>query len=212
MTRWLARPDPEPHSLARRIRPFPLLLVLQADADYLEIVGARGTVIKASRPNTSAIVDDLKKIGARSRVLVYVPRVVAPLIEPPVVPDFLEGLSRIGCQPMAVVAYETCVGWDCAIELDMMFSGGIDAIAISSQAEVQAMLVVAGGADGEDVGRERVLECIHRHDIVVAAHGETTATGIRSRTGLPGVEVVVSKDSSTFDGLAEAISTVLSYT
>ena len=177
-----------------------------ADAEYLiDAVGVRReNVTKSSRPNTQAIVDDLETAGAKSDVLVFVPKVIQPLVEPRVVPDFLAGLRRIGCEPRAVPAYETRVGDDCRVELDLLFGGAIDAIAVSSQAEIQSLCLVAPG------GRDRVVGAITSRGIVVAAHGETTAAGVRA--GLPGVQVVVSDDSSTFDGMARAIERELKKT
>ena len=182
------------------------LLAMGADAEYLiDAVGVRReNVTKSSRPNTQAIVDDLETAGAKSDVLVFVPKVIQPLVEPPVVPDFLAGLRRIGCEPRAVPAYETRVGDDCRVELDLLFGGAIDAIAVSSQAEIQSLCLVAPG------GRDRVVDAITSRGIVVAAHGETTAAGVRA--GLPGVQVVVSDDPSTFDGMARAIERELKKT
>jgi uroporphyrinogen-III synthase len=181
---WNERPDVE-------------LWAMGADADFLGSLGLRN-VIKSSSPNTQGIVDDLEKIGKQTRALVYIPKVIEPLVEPPVVPEFLASLHRIGVKPIAIPAYETRIGnrSRCRIELDLLLSGAIQAIAISSQAEVQALLFIAG--------REVIVDCIERHGILVAAHGQTTAEGIQAE--LPDVRVVVSRDSSTFDGMAKAVA------
>jgi uroporphyrinogen-III synthase len=178
------------------------LWAMGADADFLAGDLGISNVRKATRPSTRGIVDDLKKERNGRKALVYVPKVVEPLLEPPVVPDFLRDLKSIGVEPLAIPAYETRIGERdaCKIEVELLFSGAIKAIAFSSQAEVQALLMVAGG-------RDAVTRCIEEHGIIVAAHGETTAEGIRA--GLPDIPIVVSGDSSTFTGMAKALAETL---
>lgn len=64
------------------------------------------------------------------------------LVEPPVVPRFLEALTAAGADAVRVPAYLTALGLpgpeSCQPEAQLLQQGSIDAIAFSSTAEVRA--------------------------------------------------------------------------
>ena len=69
------------------------------------------------------------------------PACVGGLVEPPVVPRFLAGLSAAGAQPTRVESYQTTAALagphECEAERQLLEEGHVDAIAFSSQAEVR---------------------------------------------------------------------------
>lgn len=172
-----------------------------ADADFLNSLGI-DNVRKPEISSTSGIVDAMKRqYGSRlaETCLVFAPEVVSPLTEPDVVPNFLRGLQDIGLAPVRVPAYETRIGPDVTTgspEVDMLVHGHIAAIAFTSTAESDGLMNI--------VGREKLLEAIQEYNILLAAHGPTTAKGVQNVLGQQ-VDCV-SKDSATFDGMITAIS------
>lgn len=173
-----------------------------ADADFLKELGVH-RVMKPNVSSTQGIVESIKgtkKASDAGKALCIVPHVVAPLVEPDVVPNFFANLESIGLDPIRVPGYETRIGPDSqysSAEIDMLTSGHIKAIAFTSTAESQGLSQI--------VGRETLLQCIHEHDILLAAHGPTTARGVEKTLHIADIDCI-SKDSSTFDGLAEAMA------
>ncbi len=173
-----------------------------ADAEFLRTLGVH-RVTKPDISSTQGIVESIKSTKRQldqSKALCIVPHVVAPLVEPDVVPTFLANLESIGLDPIRVPAYETRIGPNSQYskpEIDMLTSGQIKAIAFTSTAESQGLSHV--------VGRETLLQSINEHDIIIAAHGPTTAKGVEKTLRIPPIDCI-SKDSSTFHGLVEAIA------
>ncbi|XP_068649149.1 uncharacterized protein [Aristolochia californica] len=134
--------------------------------------------------------------GSGRRILCPVPLVV-DLEEPPVVPDFLNGLAQNGWDPVRVPAYETSwAGPKCAEAL-LELSGILDAVVFTSTAEVEGLLKSLRelGCEWGKV-RERWPE------VIVATHGPVTATGAERL----GVDVdVVSRRFGSFEGVVEAL-------
>ncbi|CAN4080401.1 unnamed protein product [Withania somnifera] len=139
-------------------------------------------------------------LGEGRKVLCPVPLVIG-LEEPPVVPKFLEDLSRRGWIPVRLNAYETrWAGAKCA--LDVVINSeeecGFDAIVFTSTGEVEGLLksLKEFGLDWSMVRRR----CPR---MVVAAHGPVTAAGAESL----GVGIdVVSSNFGSFDGVVDALS------
>jgi uroporphyrinogen-III synthase len=173
-----------------------------ADADFLNSLGI-DNVRKPEISSTSGIVKAMRQeygSNITETCLVFAPEVVGPLTEPAVVPNFLSGLRNIGLEPVRVPAYETRIGPDVTTqgspEVDMLIHGHVAAIAFTSTAESEGLMHI--------VGRQKLLDSIHKYSILVAAHGPTTAQGVQIVLGQQ-VDCV-SKDSATFDGMITAIS------
>lgn len=171
-----------------------------ADADYLRDTLGIKYVRKPMVSSTNGIIDTMKKESIQpGNALVFVPDVMAPLTEPCVVPEFLRNLQTIGITPLRIPAYETCIGpserW-VQPEIDMLLDGCINAIAFTSTAEAEGLSQI--------VGRDKLIQCIKSHNIVVAAHGSTTANGVSNILPSMG-EICISKDSSTFEGMISAL-------
>lgn len=132
-------------------------------------------------------------------VLCPVPAVKG-MVEPPVVPEFLEALKESGFDVTAVPAYETRPVRRALLqrELHMLCRGDVDAIAFSSAGEAYAFAAVLTGEE-----RNMVVERVAKGDLVLAAHGPYTAEGVRTALGV--ADVTVSTDFSSFDGLVEVI-------
>lgn len=151
--------------------------------------------------STDGLVSALAATGSirGATVLCPVPHVVAPLVEPSVVPRFLEGLSALGAVVTRVPAYETAPGTPTAgavAELDLIASGLVDAVIFTSTAEAQGLAMAVGGV-------ERLVEALQRGRAVLAAHGPTTAAGVEAYLGLP--ITVVPKDFASFGGVVQAL-------
>ena len=135
-----------------------------------------------------------EKRGATT-VCAPVPIVRPPLLEPPVVPNFIAALRGAGFRVKRVAAYETVSSrGDDAV--DELRSGGVDVLAVSSTAEVDALL---RRCDPDDAG-----DLFANVDVV--AHGPTTADGVH-RAGLTVAETNL--DYQSFDGFVDTIEVVL---
>lgn len=139
-------------------------------------------------------------LGQGRKVLCPVPLVIG-LEEPPVVPKFLEDLSKRGWIPVRLNAYETrWAGAKCALDVVTKSEEecGFDAIVFTSTGEVEGLLksLKEFGLDWSMVRRR----CPR---MVVAAHGPVTAAGAESL----GVGIdVVSSNFGSFDGVVDALS------
>ncbi|KAM3361515.1 hypothetical protein BC332_03956 [Capsicum chinense] len=138
-------------------------------------------------------------VGKGRKVLCPVPLVIG-LDEPPVVPKFLEDLSKRGWIPVRLNAYETrWAGAKCAMDVVIKSEEecGFDAIVFTSTGEVEGLLksLKEFGLDWSVVRRR----CPR---MVVAAHGPVTAAGAESL----GVGIdVVSSNFGSFDGVVDAL-------
>lgn len=136
-------------------------------------------------------------LGQGKRVLCPVPRVIG-LDEPPVVPEFLAGLARMGWVAVRVNAYETRWRGGAAELVGMMEEeGGVDAIVFTSTAEVEGLLKSL-----EEVGLDWGMVRRMCPRMLVAAHGPVTAVGAE-KLGV-GIDVVSSRFGS-FDGVVDAL-------
>jgi uroporphyrinogen-III synthase len=171
---------------------------LGVDAEALHMSGIMDVQVP-DKASTQGLVAQLSRMGllANRKALCPVPLVIPPLVEPSVVPDFLRGLQQSECIATRVNAYETslaCSSNQCKAEKNMLESGEIDAIALSSTAEAQGLL--------QAVGKDALLHAVKR-GLVLAAHGPQTAAGAGKVLGL---EIAcVSKDYSSFAGLIHAL-------
>ncbi|KAG9455554.1 hypothetical protein H6P81_000062 [Aristolochia fimbriata] len=135
--------------------------------------------------------------GSGRKILCPVPLVVA-LEEPPVVPDFLDGLMRNGWDPVRVPAYETSWAGPESAEALLEVAEILDAVVFTSSAEVEGLLKglkELGFCEWEKL-RQRWPE------LVVAAHGPVTAAGA-ARLGV--VVDVVSRRFGSFEGVMEVL-------
>ncbi|PNH12852.1 hypothetical protein TSOC_000191 [Tetrabaena socialis] len=174
------------------------LCALGADG---EVLTDRGLRVHVSPPEASTLglVRELEARGeARgARVLCPVPVVSGGLVEPPVVPRFLQALEDAGAEAVRLPAYRTTLGCSpagCEAERAALQAGAVSAVAFSSTAE--GLVQLMGGTAA-------FAEAVVRHGVVLAAHGPYTAEGVRGVTGLP--VPVVSRAFSTFDGLVAAL-------
>lgn len=131
-------------------------------------------------------------------ILCPVPKVIG-MKEPPIVPQFIDALQRAGFGVERIDAYETKPVRKRKVEkdLEMLLEGKVDGIALTSCGEVYAMAAI--------LGEERVFELRRRvaaKELIIAAHGPYTAEGVK---GALGVEPIVSKDFSSFEGLVSIL-------
>ncbi|GLI68077.1 hypothetical protein VaNZ11_012408, partial [Volvox africanus] len=171
------------------------LCALGADGDVLT---EKGLMVHVSPPEASTLglVRELATRGeARgAKVLCPVPLVTGGLVEPPVVPRFLQALQDAGAESLRLPAYLTTLGCspeEVSLERRALQEGLVAAVAFSSTAEAQGLLQVMGGAAA-------FADVVTRHRVLLAAHGPYTAEGVRNVTG--GLAVgAVSRSFSTFD-------------
>ena len=176
-----------------RVRALPCY-ALGADREALDAAGV-ADVVSPEDPSPKGLVAALAArvppdARAATVVCAPVPRVVPPLVEPPVVPEFCEALAAAGFRVARVDAYETRATDD-GVAADAIRAGTVDVVAVTSTAEIDAL---AAACD---------LDAFAGVDVV--AHGPVTALGIR-RAGLGVAETNL--DSSSFDGLVDAVARV----
>lgn len=161
------------------------------DARLLEQVGLVPTLVPPV-PSPGGIVDELKRRGETSGiVLVPAPDVVG-MDEPDVVPDFIRDLEGIGLETKRVPAYVTGREME-NLELGtrMLLAGEIDMIAFTSRGEIESLLLHLG-EDRNVLNEKTVLACF----------GPITAEGARLRE----LRVdVISEDFSRFEGFIDAM-------
>eukprot|EP00884_Botryococcus_braunii_P012457 jgi/Botrbrau1/21211/Bobra.39_2s0012.1 len=173
---------------------------LGADADVLRAAGL-ADVILPEKASTLGLVAAMESRGLAkgARVLCPVPLVTGGLHEPPIVPRFLEALQAAGAQAVRVSAYETTTGatpQEAQEERGMLQAGHFDAVAFSSTAEAQGLVLACGLA---------AVQSAVAKGTVLAAHGPFTAAGVSEALG--GLPVtVVSRNYSSFKGLVLALT------
>ncbi|KAK9845437.1 hypothetical protein WJX81_006417 [Elliptochloris bilobata] len=172
---------------------------LGADAGALAAAGVAG-ICTPDEASTQGLKQALTARGrAGVRVLCPVPAVGGGLVEPLVVPRFLAALEAAGAHPTRVACYVTepgALAEECAAELELLRSGRIHALALTSTAEAQALAALAGGA-------QELRYWLHRWNVLLAAHGPYYAAGARE---VFGVEVpCVSATFGSFAGLVAAL-------
>ncbi|KAL0033567.1 hypothetical protein WJX79_003970 [Trebouxia sp. C0005] len=143
---------------------------LGADAQLLRAYGVQ-SVQTPAEASTQGLVTELRKQGRAqgARVLCPVPLVTEGLVEPPVVPRFLEALQAAGAEAVRLDVYQTAPGSNqaaCAVERQLLRSGGIHAIAFSSTAEAQGLTQIMNAV----ACSQRLNE---RHTRVLASPGNS---------------------------------------
>ncbi|KXZ55554.1 hypothetical protein GPECTOR_2g1103 [Gonium pectorale] len=176
------------------------LCALGADGEVLTGLGLQ-VHVSPPEASTQGLVREMVRLGEAqgARVLCPVPLVTGGLVEPPVVPRFLQALHDAGSEAVRLPAYLTTLGCrpeDCEAERWALLEGHVHAIAFSSTAEAQGLVTLMGGA-------EALATAVRAHGVLLAAHGPYTAEGARTVTGLP--VPCVSRSFSTFDGLVAAL-------
>jgi uroporphyrinogen-III synthase len=169
------------------------LCALGKDAEsLLSFCGKVDLIPTDSSPG--GIVAELAKLPQihEKKVLIPAPEVVG-LPEPDVVPNLIRDLQKLGIEVTRVPTYIT-QGLDTSIysiELNLMRQGLIDVIAFSSTVEVESFLTMVNSQSDYE-------HCI------IACFGPYTTANARKL----GVNVsIVSRDYSSFEGFAEAMST-----
>ncbi|TMW89353.1 hypothetical protein EJD97_017305 [Solanum chilense] len=156
-------------------------------------------VLVPSIATPSGLVEALG-LGQGRKVLCPVPLVIG-LNEPPVVPKFLDDLSKRGWIPLRLDAYETrWAGAKCAVDVVAKSEEecGFDAIVFTSTGEVEGLLKSL-----EEFGLDWSMVRRRCPRMVVAAHGPVTAAGAESL----GVGIdVVSSNFGSFDGVVDALA------
>ncbi|KAF6261973.1 Uroporphyrinogen-III synthase HemD-domain-containing protein [Scenedesmus sp. NREL 46B-D3] len=181
------------------------LCALGADGQVLREAGLQ-VHVSPVEASTKGLAAELAATGqaAGAHILCPVPHVAGGLVEPPVVPRFMDALTAAGAAAVRVPAYLTSVGLPspecCAQEAALLQAGHFDAIAFSSTAEAQGLCLLMGG-------RQAVASAVQQHRTVLAAHGPYTAAGAGDVLGL--AVPVVSRNFSSFDGLVAALADAL---
>jgi len=171
------------------------LSALGKDAEsLLSFCGKVDLIPTESSP--AGIVAELAKLPQINdqKMLIPAPEVVG-LPEPDVVPNLITDLQKLGIEVTRVPTYIT-QGLDkniYSIELNLMHQGMIDVIAFSSTAEVESFLTMVNSESDYE-------RCI------IACFGPYTAANAQKL----GMNVsIVSADYSSFEGFAEAMSTMV---
>ncbi|KAJ7546837.1 hypothetical protein O6H91_08G056400 [Diphasiastrum complanatum] len=180
-----------------------LLGALGKDAELLHELGllrsnSRARVVVPTVASPDALIEAFGE-GKGQSLLCPVPLVIG-LEEPPVVPNFLQGLRSKGWNAVRVNAYVTkWLGEQCAEPLfnsSKCLDGfrNVDALIFTSTAELEG-LVKSLRALGQDMS-------FLRRQCVLAAHGPVTAKGAARL----GVEVdVVGEQFQSFQGIIDAL-------
>ena len=141
--------------------------------------------------STRGVIEELQRRGeTQRRILLPVPEVFG-MEEPSVIPDYVQGLKKIGMQPHRVPAYATHrVTEGLGPEIQMILDKKIDLIAFSSVAEIDGLLYML--ADRADIMAQHTVAC----------YGPVTANGAKQR----GLRVdFVAENYSVFEGYIEAM-------
>ncbi len=169
------------------------LCALGKDSESLfSLIGKVDLIPRESSPG--GIVAELGKIAQihAKKVLMPAPEVVG-LPEPNVMPNLITDLENLGINVTRVPAYIT-QGLDkniYSIELNLICTGKIDAIAFSSTAEIESFLKMVNSPNDY-------------RDCAIACFGPYTTANAQKL----GINVsIVSQDYSSFEGFAEAIAT-----
>ncbi|MGJ5634905.1 uroporphyrinogen-III synthase [Nostoc sp. CALU 1950] len=169
------------------------LCALGKDAESLLSFCGKVDLIPAES-SPAGIVAELAKLPQiqDKKVLIPAPEVVG-LPEPDVVPNLITDLQKLGIEVTRVPTYIT-QGLNKSIygiELNLIRQGTIDVIAFSSTAEVESFLTMVNSPSDYE-------RCI------IACFGPYTTANARKL----GMNVsIVSRDYSSFEGFAEAMST-----
>lgn len=162
------------------------------DADYLRSLGMDLNLIP-SEPSPGGIVNALAQVPGIETQSILVPApIVEGVPEPNVIPDFVAGLNHLGLTVMQVPTYLTRrLDADLyTVELDLIRQGRVDAIALSSTAEISALLQMI---DAQTLMQHCVIGCFGPY---TAANAEDLGLSVD----------IVATDFSSFTGFAEAMA------
>lgn len=168
------------------------LIALGKDAQRLEEMGLKVAFIPRE-PSPQGIVSQLAKITNihEKTILVPIPEVIG-IPEPNIIPNFLQGLEKLGIKITSVYAYQTrCLETDLyQVEINLIKQKKINIIAFSSTAEIEGFLPM--------VNQTQIpKECI------IACFGPYTANNAK-KLGL--TVDIIAKDYSSFTGFVQAIA------
>ncbi|WP_234488475.1 uroporphyrinogen-III synthase [Oxynema sp. CENA135] len=169
----------------------PCSCAIAKDAERLAEFGLSVDLIPGES-SPGGIVAELGKVAdiEGQNILVPVPEIVG-FREPEVVPNFIAGLENLGLQVTRVNAYTTAVIDPACyqVELELLKSGKLDAIAFSSSAEIEALLTVVSPSDLNPYA----IACFGPY---TAHHAKTCGLNV----------AIVARDYSSFVGFATEIA------
>lgn len=186
-------------------------LMLRASGVRLAALGADGGAVREylhvapdilpPDPSPFGLVDFLARDPELkgSRILCPIPKVVN-LPEPPVVPTFLRDLEEAGFEVKSVAAYVTSPleRLQVEVEVQLLHDGHIDAVLIASQGEAYALHRMLSETE-----RSTLVEQVNRGQLLFAAHGPYTASGITEVFGVQ--DIVLSENWASFQGVVDAL-------
>ncbi|MDJ0509279.1 MAG: uroporphyrinogen-III synthase [Crocosphaera sp.] len=172
------------------------LIAIGKDAQRLEEIGLKLAFIP-QEASPKGIILTLAKIPNihQKNILVPIPKVIG-IPEPDIIPNFIQGLEKLGIKITPVDAYQTRCLEGCLyeVEIDLIKQEKIDIIAFSSTAEVEGFLQM--------VNKIKIPQ-----QSIIACFGPYTANNAKKL----GLRVdIIAKDYSSFSGFVQAIAEYLS--
>ncbi len=161
------------------------------DARLLEQAGLKPTLVPPA-PSPTGIVDELRRRGQVSGVVIVPAPDVVGMDEPAVVPDFVRDLEAIGLKTRRVPAYVTARETaNLDVGTRMLLAGEVDIVAFTSRGEIDSLLMHLG--ERRDVLNSRAA---------LACFGPITSEGARLRN----LRVdIIATDYSRFEGFVAAM-------
>lgn len=161
------------------------------DARLLEQAGLKPALVPPA-PSPTGIVEELRRRGQISGVVIVPAPDVVGMDEPAVVPDFVRGLEAIGLKTRRVPAYVTARETaNLEVGTRMLLAGEVDIVAFTSRGEIDSLLLHLG--ERRDVLNSRAA---------LACFGPITSAGARLRNLT--VDIVAA-DYSRFEGFVAAM-------
>lgn len=161
------------------------------DARLLEQAGLKPALVPPA-PSPTGIVEELRRRGQISGVVIVPAPDVVGMDEPAVVPDFIRGLEAIGLKTRRVPAYVTARETaNLEVGTRMLLAGEVDIVAFTSRGEIDSLLLHLG--ERRDVLNSRAA---------LACFGPITSAGARLRNLT--VDIVAA-DYSRFEGFVAAM-------
>lgn len=161
------------------------------DARLLEQAGLKPALVPPA-PSPTGIVEELRRRGQVSGVVIVPAPDVVGMDEPAVVPDFIRGLEAIGLKTRRVPAYVTARETaNLEVGTRMLLAGEVDIVAFTSRGEIDSLLLHLG--ERRDVLNSRAA---------LACFGPITSAGARLRNLT--VDIVAA-DYSRFEGFVAAM-------
>lgn len=161
------------------------------DARLLEQAGLKPALVPPA-PSPTGIVEELRRRGQVSGVVIVPAPDVVGMDEPAVVPDFVRGLEAIGLKTRRVPAYVTARETaNLEVGTRMLLAGEVDIVAFTSRGEIDSLLLHLG--ERRDVLNSRAA---------LACFGPITSAGARLRNLT--VDIVAA-DYSRFEGFVAAM-------